>query len=115
MINELANKLQAILDVESKTLSKDSGFVQRESKLSGDKFAKGLIFGWMANPEASLSELTRMICNFDVKISEQGLDKRFNENSCHFLKMILDKCLLNFTGINTLELGLLSKFSDVNN
>jgi hypothetical protein len=113
MINELSEKLQELLNEETKKLSIESGFVKRKSKLTGDKFAKGLIFGWQRNPDSSLNQLSRMISTFDVTISEQGLHKRFNIQSAHFLENLLNKAASIFTSTNEIDTGLLAKFKEL--
>ena len=113
MIQELSNKLQEILTESSDKYSRDSGFVKRESKLTGSKFAQGLIFGWQNNPNISLSELTQVFSELGVNISEQGLSKRFNESGIFFMEKLLRECLLLLNNENEVSSLLLSKFSDV--
>jgi len=113
MIKELTNKLQELLTKDAEVFSKKSGFVQRESKLTGEKFAKGLIFGWQNNPDASINQLRQMVSSFDVTISEQGLEKRFSKYSAHFFEMLLNKAIKVLTSSKEINSGLLSKFTDV--
>jgi hypothetical protein len=113
MIKELSNKLQELLEKESEKLSIESKFVKRDSKLTGEKFAKGLIFGWQSNPDARLYQLKKTLEIFGVKISEQGLDKRFSKESAEFMELLLNKALSILTISNQVTSGLLTKFSDL--
>lgn len=113
MIKELSTKLQELLEKEAEKLSKESKFVIRNSKLTGEKFAKGLIFGWQGNPDASLHQLKKTLDIFGVKISEQGLDKRFSKESAEFMELLLNKVLSILTISSQLNSELINKFSDI--
>lgn len=49
----------------------------------------------------------------EILISEQGLDKRFNEKSADFLEKILKKAIVLFTGEKGVEAWILGKFKDL--
>ena len=55
-IPQLSHILQQLLVEDANRIGRESGFIQRQRKLSGASFAQSLIFGWQANPEASLEE-----------------------------------------------------------
>jgi hypothetical protein len=45
-ISELAQVLQDLLTAEADRIARETGFVQRESKLGGAEFSQTLVFGW---------------------------------------------------------------------
>ena len=53
-IPQLSQILQQLLIEDSNQIGRESGFIQRQRKLSGASFAQSLVFGWQANPKASL-------------------------------------------------------------
>ena len=56
-IQQLSEMLQALLTEDANRIGRESGFIQRERKFSGASFAQSMVFGWQANPKASLEDL----------------------------------------------------------
>ena len=75
-IPPVADAVRTVLTTEANRLARESGFVQRDSKLGGAKFAQTLVFGWLANPAATLEELAQTAATLGVAITPQGLDQR---------------------------------------
>lgn len=73
-IADLAKALQPGLSTVADELGRRSGFVERQSKLSGALFAQALVFGWLADPLAALPQLAAAAALAGVSISPQGLD-----------------------------------------
>lgn len=92
-LQELAEILQQLLIIDANHLGRSSGFIQRQRKLSGASFVQALVFGWQANPQASLEDLCQAACVSGVNISPQGLQERLNERGAAFLKQILERSL----------------------
>jgi hypothetical protein len=113
-IPQLSNILQQLLIEDATEIGRTSGFIQRERKLNGANFAQSLIFGWQANPKASLEELCQSVRVCGVDISPQGLQERLNSPQANrFLYQLLlkgirylvrttsnrDDLLAHFTGV----------------
>lgn len=89
-IPQLSQILQQLLIEDANRIGRESGFIQRQRKLSGASFAQSLIFGWQANPQASLEELCQSVRVCGVEISPQGLQERLNSPQAHrFLHQLL--------------------------
>ena len=56
-IQEVTASLVDVFTSVADRAARQSGFVQRESKLSGEAFVQALTFGWLQNPGATLEEL----------------------------------------------------------
>ena len=75
---------------DANRIGRESGFIQRQRKLSGASFAQSLIFGYQANPQASLEELCQSARVCGVEISSQGLQERLNSPQANrFLHQLL--------------------------
>ena len=59
-IHQLCKTLQNLLIEDANRIGRESGFIQRQRKLTGASFAQALVFGWLANPQASLEEYVRV-------------------------------------------------------
>jgi len=82
-IDQLSKILQQLLIEDANQLGRETGFIKRQRKFSGSSFAQTLIFGWQANPKASLEELCRSACNSGVRISPQGLQEHLNSTQAN--------------------------------
>ena len=112
-IGEVAERMQTVLADEAERLGRETGFVQRKSKMMGAKFAQTLVFGWMSNPDATLSELCQAGAAVDVDISCQGLDQRFSQSAATFLKALLDRAVEEMVVSDPAAIPLLERFVGV--
>ena len=93
-ILELGEILQTLLIEDANRIGRESGFIQRQRKFSGSSFAQTLLFGWQANPKASLEELCQSASQAGVTISPQGLQERVNSRGANeFLHRLLLRSL----------------------
>ena len=113
-IHQLSQLLQTLLIEDARQLGRESGFVQRERKLNGASFAQSLIFGWPANPHASLDELCQSAHVGGVTISPQGLQARLNSPEANaFLHPLLLRALSYVVEANGARPDLLAQFNGV--
>jgi hypothetical protein len=49
-LTHLSKVLQTLLTTTANTLARETGFVQRASKLTGAHFVQALLFGWLQQP-----------------------------------------------------------------
>ena len=113
-IDQLSEILQQLLIEDANQIGRESGFIQRQRKLSGSSFAQTLIFGWQANPNASLEELCQSASVCGVEISPQGLQERLNSVSANnFLHHLLLKGLRYLVETRTPRDDLLRHFNGV--
>src|SRR5256885_8350714 len=87
-VPQVAQTLQTLLTTTADALARRTGFVQRQSKMSGALFAQALVFGWLANPHASLENLAQAAAAVGVAISPQGLDQPCTATAAVFLEAL---------------------------
>src|SRR6266566_5066348 len=85
-VPQLAQTLQTVFTTTADAAARATGFVQRRSKLTGAAFVQALVFGWLANPHASIAALAQAAAVVGVAISPQGVDQRFTEAAAAFLE-----------------------------
>jgi hypothetical protein len=93
-IPRVADSMCHILTVAANEAAKRSSFVKRRRKLDGASFVQALVFGWMANPEATAEataeERAQVAASRGVPISAyDGLDKRCDERGADCLRRVL--------------------------
>jgi hypothetical protein len=113
-IQQLSDILQKLLVEDAERIGRESGFIQRERKLSGASFAQSLIFGWQAAPQASLDELCQGAQVCGVTISPQGLQQRLNSPQANeFLYRLLMRGLEYLVEGSGGQPDLLARFNGV--
>lgn len=113
-VTELAQTLQSLLIEDADQLGRASGFIRRQRKFNGASFAQTLVFGWKANPTASLEELCQSACACGVTISPQGLQERLNSPQANrFLHDLLLRSLEYLVEGKAADSALLRRFTGV--
>ena len=91
---QLQERLQELFRVTGRQAGRESQFIQRERKLNGETFVTSLVWGWLANPQATLGELSQSAALFGVNITPQGLAQRMTESAAACLRQVLEASLL---------------------
>jgi len=112
-VPQLSQTLQTLFTSTADALARRTGFVQRRSKLSGALFAQALVFGWLANAQASLENLAQTAAAVGVAISAQGLDQRCTEAAAVFLEALLGAAVQTVVAADPVAIPLLQRFSAV--
>lgn len=112
-IAQLAARLQTLFTTTADTIARRSGFVERTSKLTGALFAQALVFGWLANPDASLPQLAAAAALAGVSITPQGLDQRCTSGAAGFLESLLSAAVEVLVQADTVVIPLLQRFTAV--
>jgi hypothetical protein len=112
-VPQLAQTLQTVFTTTADAAARATGFVQRRSKLTGAAFVQALVFGWLANPHASLAALAQAAAVAGVAISPQGLDQRCGEAAAAFLEAVLAAAVQAVIAAEPVAIPLLQRFSAV--
>jgi len=112
-IPQIATTMQEILPTSAERAGRQTGFVKRESAVSGSIFVQTMVFGLLDNPEASLSELTQTTAALGVSLSPQGLDQRFTEEPSLCLEVVLTEALHAVIATDPLAIPLVERFNGV--
>ena len=88
-VSEVLNVLEQLFGSETQAKVCSSQFCRRRSKLCGQSFVQGLVFGWLSNPQARVCDLASAIGCTGVLISPQALQQRFNERSAALLHEVI--------------------------
>jgi len=112
-IPQVAKVLRTVLTQVANRAARATGFVQRRSKLSGAKFVQTLVFGWLANPDATLEELGQTAATLGVRISPQGLAYRFTEPAARCMERVLHAAVQQVIAAAPVAIPLLQRFRAV--
>lgn len=112
-ITHQANEVFRLFHDQADRLARDTHWTQRQSKLSGSRFAAILICGLMSRPDASLEDLASYARAQGIPLTKQALDQRFNAACVAFLKQLLALCLTTFHKHQTPLFQALQGFSKI--
>src|SRR5829696_260463 len=88
-IPRVADAMRHVLNCVADEAATKSGFLKRHRKLDGASFVQALVFGWMADPDATAEERAQVGASRAVPISAYGLDKRCDERGAECLRQVL--------------------------
>ncbi|BCM91560.1 hypothetical protein IAD21_03435 [Abditibacteriota bacterium] len=89
-VNHILHTLNEVFVSHCQSLARPSGFCQRQSRLSAGAWVQGLVFGWLSNPNASVSRLASAIAVAGAPVSPQAVQQRFGEAGATLLRGVLD-------------------------
>ena len=89
-VTQVSQSMQKILVERAEQCAEETGFIERKRKLTGASFVQTLVFGWLGNGDASLSELNQVAATAGVEITESGLDQRFGPKAAQLMKAVLE-------------------------
>lgn len=112
-VTQVSSTLQQVVTTTANQLARETGFVQRASKVTGAAFVQTLLFGWLNNPQATLQQLAQMAGTVGVAISPQGLEQRFTQAAATFLRRVLEAAVTHVVTAHPVAIPLFSRFAGV--
>jgi hypothetical protein len=113
IIEQVADALQDIFISVAHRLADQTQFVQRVSKLVGATFLQTLVFTYLADPDATLDQLTQTAAALGVDISAPGLSQRFTPQAAAFVQAALAAAIKRVLSAEPLAIPILEQFSGV--
>lgn len=112
-ITRVAEAMQKVLGPVADRLGKETGFIKRARKFAGSTFAQTLVFGWLANGEASLGEMNQAAATVGVAVSAQGIDQRFTGAAATFMESELRAAVAEVIAAEPSAVAVLQRFNGV--
>lgn len=112
-IAELATTIQTVLTTTADRVARETGCVQRTSKLSGAALVQTLVLGWLQQPQASLGQLTQLAATVGVAITPQGLDQRFTRQTADCLEALVQAIVRETVVAQPVAIPILQRFTAV--
>jgi hypothetical protein len=113
IIEQVSDAMQDVFGSVAERLARETRFVQRTSKLGGAHFAQTLVFTYLANPDATLEELSQTAAALNVEITPEGLTQRFTAEAATFLQQVLAAAVKQMLTADPLAIPLLERFAGV--
>ena len=94
--------------------ARQTQFVRRKSAITGVRFLKAMVLGFLEKSGSSLNELAQSFLDVGVEVTPQGVDDRINGFSVVFLRTIFSQALERFKNKCPVPLSVLQQFSAIN-
>jgi hypothetical protein len=105
--------MQTLLTTDAEQAAQQTGVIQRVRQFTGPTLAQTLVFGWLANPRATLGDLAATAACCGVTVSPQGLDQRFTPTAAQFLEQLLARAVRHVVEADPVAVPLLRRFAEV--
>ena len=112
-IAQVVETMQTVLGDVADTAARETGLVQRASKVTGAKFVQTLVWGWLANGSSTLEELSQIAISLGVTVTPQGVDARFSPQAAACLAQVLAAAVQKLLSADEGEATLLTRFTGV--
>jgi hypothetical protein len=112
-IPQVVQAMQTVLTDVADQAGRDTDFILREVKLRGSTFTQTLVFGFLADPNATLEALTQTAAALGVRISPQGLDQRFSEQAAACLEHVCAAAVAQVVAATPVAIPILERFPAV--
>ena len=112
-ITQISQAMRNVLRPIADQLGWETGFTQRQSKLSASAFVQGLVFSVMGSGDLTYTELKAGAKNAGVEISNQGLEQRFTIASAALCQRVLEEAVRQVITPEPTALPLLQRFTGV--
>jgi hypothetical protein len=112
-VPQIVEAMQTLLTTTANTAAHLSGFTQRRSPISGAGFAQAVVFGWLANAEATLEQLSQSAAACGCPVSPQALEQRFTPAAADLLQDLLATAVQTLVSTEPVAVPLLQRFAGV--
>ncbi len=112
-VSTIANALQVVMTSVANQLAKTTGAIQREREFNGSSLAQTFVFGWLANPNATMDELAQMAAACGAPVSSQAVSQRFGESLSQFFRSLLEATVGQVVVADPVAIPLLRRFNGV--
>jgi Transposase DDE domain len=113
-ITQIRQAIERVLDEDVNDLAREMKVVVRQSKITGQSLAQGLVFAFLANPQAREIEVAQGVACAGEAVTAQAVNAKLTENTARFLLKLLERTARQVMPNSATTQTLLSRFSAVN-
>jgi hypothetical protein len=115
IIAHVSQAMQTLLTTTTEAAAAQLAFVKRadRAKFSPSTLVQTLVYGWLANPTASVGQLAQMAARLGVDVSPQAIDRRFTMATATLLHQVLTASMDDAIAADPVALPILQRFTSV--
>jgi len=115
IIAHVSQAMQCLLTTTTEAAAAQLAFVKRadRAKFNPSTLVQTLVYGWLANPTASVGQLAQMAARLGVDVSPQAIDRRFTMATASLLHQVLTASMEAAIAADPVALPILQRFTSV--
>jgi Transposase DDE domain len=112
-VPRMASVLRTVFEKEARIWAREMGVIQRERKLNGTTLLLLFVLGWLHQPAAGSSALSRFAGTLGVTISKQGIEEHWTFKTADWLYQVLLRAVQCLITTQAVAIPLLQRFRGV--
>jgi Transposase DDE domain len=114
-IPQICTTMQTLLTITTETAAARLHYVRRpdRAKFTPSTLVQTLVFGWLAQPDATVEQLAQMAARRGVAVSPQAIDQRFTTATATLLHQVLTASLQHVVAANPVAIPILQRFTSI--
>jgi hypothetical protein len=112
-MTDITSALQDVFTTVADEAARASGFVQRQSKLTGALFVQTLTFSYLSDPDATVDDLTQTAATLGLTITGPGIVQRCTKAASACLYQVLTSAVQRVIAADPTTIPLLKRFTAV--
>ncbi len=115
IITQVSQAMQTLLTSTTEAAAAAIQFVKRSdrAKFTPSTLVQTLVYGWLANPTATVEHLAQMADRLGVDVSPQALDQRFTPATATLLQHVLEASIQHVIAADPVAIPILQRFTSV--
>ncbi len=112
---QITTHLQPLLMTTTDTVAQEHAYVKRpdRAKFTPSTLVQTLVFGWWAEPDATLEQLAQMAHRLGVEVSPQAIEQRFTAQTAALLQAVLAASMQHMVRATPVAIPILQRFTSV--
>ncbi len=112
---QISTQLQTLLTATTDTVAQAQSYNRRpdRAKFTPSTLVQTFVFGWWAEPDATLEQLAQMALRLGVEVSPQAIEQRFTAKTATLLHTVLAASLQHVVRATPVAIPILQRFTAV--
>ena len=114
-IPQVAHAMHTVLTTTTEATAATLQYAKRpdRAKFTPSTLVQTLVFGWLAEPQATVEQLAQMAGRLGVDVSPQAIDQRFTQATANLLQQVLTASIQNVVAAEPVAIPILQRFTSV--
>lgn len=115
ILPQVSAAMHTLLTTTTETIAATQQFVKRadRAKFSPSTLVQTLVYGWLAQPAATVASLAQIAGQLGVDVSPQAIDQRFTRATADLLQQVLLASVQHVMAADPVALPILQRFTSV--
>jgi len=115
MLPQISALMHTVLTTTTEATAAALQYAKRpdRAKFTPSTLVQTLVFGWMADPKATVEQLAQMAGRLGVEVSPQAIDQRFTPATATLLQEVLMASIQHVVSADPVAIPILQRFTSV--